>query len=64
MRSVTPDEVDQLIGSNVRGVRSRVRMRQEDLADSIGWSRRTITTLEAGSHRVTVSDVMLLCEAL
>lgn len=64
MRSVTPEEVDKLIGANVRGTRSRLRMRQEDLADAMGWSRRTVTTLEAGNRRVTVSDVMLLCEAL
>jgi transcriptional regulator with XRE-family HTH domain len=64
MRRVTPEEVDKLIGANVRGVRSRLRMRQEDLSDAMGWSRRTVTTLEAGDRRVTVSDVMLLCEAL
>lgn len=61
---MTPDEVDTLIGANVRGIRSRLRMRQEDLADAIGWARRTVTTLEAGDRRVTMSDVMLLCEAL
>lgn len=61
---MTPEEVDELIGANVRGVRSRLRMRQEDLADAMGWSRRTVTTLEAGDRRVTVSDVMLLCGAL
>jgi transcriptional regulator with XRE-family HTH domain len=64
MRTVTPEEIDQLIAGNVRAVRARLRMRQEDLADKMSWSRPTVTSLEAGTRRVTVSDAILLCQAL
>jgi transcriptional regulator with XRE-family HTH domain len=39
-------------------------MRQEDLADEIGWSRPTVTQLEAGNRRITMADVVALCQAL
>jgi transcriptional regulator with XRE-family HTH domain len=39
-------------------------MRQEDLAAEMGWARPTVSSLEAGTRRVTVSDAAALCVAL
>ena len=61
---MTPDEIDHLVAGNVRATRARIRMRQEDLADRLGWSRPTVTTLEAGTRRVTLADAVALCTAL
>ena len=35
-----PEELDALIAGNVRAVHARLRLRQEDLADDMGWSHR------------------------
>jgi ribosome-binding protein aMBF1 (putative translation factor) len=61
---VNPDELDALIAGRVRAARARARMRQEDLADELGWSRPVVGTLEAGTRRVTLADAVLLCRAL
>jgi transcriptional regulator with XRE-family HTH domain len=61
---MTPGQIDALVAENVRATRARRRLRQEDLADALGWSRATITTLENGSRRVTLADAVFLCRAL
>jgi hypothetical protein len=35
-----PEELDALIAGNVRAVHARLRLREEDLADDMGWSPR------------------------
>lgn len=64
MPIVTPEELDTLIAGNVRAARAKLRLRQEDLADEIGWNRPAITYLETGKRRVTLSDAIALCAAL
>lgn len=64
MRTVKPEEIDALIAGNVRAARARLKLRQEDLADDIGWSRPTVSSVEAGSRRITVADAVALCRAL
>ncbi|MGC4941773.1 helix-turn-helix domain-containing protein [Kribbella sp. DT2] len=59
-----PEELDALIAGNVRAARARLRLRQEDLADEIGWSRPTVSSLEGGTRRITVADAVALCGAL
>jgi ribosome-binding protein aMBF1 (putative translation factor) len=61
---VTQEELDALIAGNVRAARARARLRQEDLADELGWSRPVVGSLEQGSRRVTLADAVLLCRAL
>lgn len=61
---MTPDEIDKLVASNVRAARARLRIRQEDLADDIGWARATVSALEGGTRRVTLADAVALCGAL
>lgn len=64
MRSVKPEELDALVAGNVRAARARLRLRQEDLADEMGWSRPTVGSVEAGTRRVTLADAVALCGAL
>lgn len=59
-----PEELDQLIAGNVRAARAKLRIRQDDLALDMGWTRNMITNLESGSRRVTLADAVVLCDAL
>lgn len=62
--SVNPEELDKLIASNVRALRAKLRIRQDDLADDMGWTRAMIGFLESGRRRVTLADAVALCDAL
>jgi transcriptional regulator with XRE-family HTH domain len=64
MRSVTPEELDTLIAGNVRARRAQLRLRQEDLADEIGWTRQSVTYLETGKRRLSIPDAIMLCRGL
>jgi transcriptional regulator with XRE-family HTH domain len=64
MPSVDQEALDELVAGNVRAARARLKMRQEDLADELGWSRPVIGTLENGNRRVTLADALALCKAL
>lgn len=64
MRPVKPEELDVLIAANVRAARARLDIRQEDVADDIGWSRPTVSSVESGRRRITVADAVALCGAL
>lgn len=61
---MTPEELDQLIAANVRAARARLDLRQEDVADEIGWDRAIITRIEKGRRRLTLPDIIALCGAL
>ena len=61
---MSPEEIDALIAANVRAARARLRLQQEDLADLMGWSRPTVSALEAGTRRITLADTVALCDAL
>lgn len=64
MRGVDQEALDELVAGNVRAARARLKMRQEDLADELGWSRPVVGTLENGNRRVTLADALALCKAL
>jgi transcriptional regulator with XRE-family HTH domain len=61
---VDQEELDALVAGNVRAARARLKLRQEDLADELGWSRPVVGTLENGNRRVTLADAVALCRAL
>lgn len=61
---MTPEELDALIAGNVRAARAKLRLRQDDLADDMGWTRNMVTNLESGGRRVTLADAVTLCDAL
>lgn len=58
------EDLEALIAGNVRAARARTRLRQEDLADAMGWQRATVTSLENGSRRLTLVEAVMLCGAL
>lgn len=59
-----PDELDDLVAANVRAMRSRLKLRQIDLADDMGMAASTVSALESGTRRITLADAVALCEAL
>lgn len=61
---MTPDELDELVAANVRAARAYRKLRQEDLADELGWDRAIISRIEAGRRRIQLADAIALCEAL
>lgn len=62
--AVTPDELDGLVAANVRAARAYRNLRQEDLADELGWDRAIISRIEAGRRRIQLADAIALCEVL
>lgn len=59
-----PEEMDAVVAGNVRAQRARLQLRQEDLADEMGWSRPVVSAIESGSRRVTLADAVALCRVL
>jgi transcriptional regulator with XRE-family HTH domain len=58
------ESIDSLIAENVRAIRARRQWRQEDLAADLGWSRPVVGDLENGRRRVTMADMLALCDVL
>lgn len=56
-------DLGDVVAANVRGERGRQRWTQDRLARELGWSRQTVTDLEAGRRRVMVADLPQLCRA-
>lgn len=59
-----PEDLDSLVAANVRAHRARLKLRQLDLADDMGWAQGTVSAVEAGARRITLADAIALCEAL
>ena len=52
------------IGSAIAEIRSRQRLTQEELANSIQMSRTSITNLEKGRQRIPVHTLFAIAQAL
>jgi len=70
MSSEPAEDVDMSDGmalalrQGIRAERSRVRLSQEDLAERLGWSRSTLTAVEAGTRTIQAHELPELCGAL
>ena len=53
-----------MVAANVRAARARLKLRQIDLADDMGWAASTVSSVEAGTRRITLADAAALCGAL
>ena len=51
-------------GARIRALRRERGMTQEDLAEAIGMSDRTVRNIERGSHPTTLATIGRLAEAL
>jgi DNA-binding Xre family transcriptional regulator len=57
-------DIEAVLANNVRAERSRRRLRQEDLAARLGWSRTKLADIESGRRRVLFGYLPELCRAL
>lgn len=57
-------ELAEIVAEAVRRERAGRRLRQEDLAARLGWSRASVADLEQGRRRCTLEDAEALCVAL
>ena len=57
-------DLGDVVARNIRAERARRRWTQEVLAQRLGWSRPTVSAVEAGQRRVGVADLPALCRAL
>ena len=53
-----------VIARNVRAERGRLGWDQDQLAETLGWSRTTVSNVENGKRTVTADDIVPLCRAL
>lgn len=52
------------IGKNIRDIREKLGLRQEDLAGQVGLGRSTIAQIEGGKRKVTVDEAIAFAGAL
>jgi transcriptional regulator with XRE-family HTH domain len=57
-------DIEAVLANNVRAERTRRRLRQEDLAARLGWSRTKLADIESGRRRVLFGYLPELCRAL
>ena len=53
-----------MIAANARGLRAKQQRRQVDVAEAGGMSRSVLSFLESGRRRVTIEDLIALCQGL
>lgn len=53
-----------VLHNNVANVRKEKRISQAELADMVGVSRNTISSIETGQYQPTAKLALLLCVAL
>lgn len=57
-------ELARTIGKNARGLRQRLKLTQEEIAEQIDWSAQVYARLEQGKVLPSVGSLMKLCEVL
>jgi transcriptional regulator with XRE-family HTH domain len=57
-------DIEAVLANNLRAERSRRRLRQEDLAEALGWSRTKLADVESGRRRVLLAYLPELCRVL
>lgn len=54
-------EFADIVARNIRIERGNRRWKQEDLADQLGWANSQVAGVEAGSKRISMDDLPVLC---
>jgi transcriptional regulator with XRE-family HTH domain len=57
-------EIHEELRELLRERRFKLKLKQADLAERLGWSQRTISQIETGEKRVTVAEFIELSRAL
>lgn len=57
-------DLQHVVADNLRGHRSRRRMRQIDLAGVLHISQPALSALEAGSRDITLTEALIICRTL
>ena len=58
------EETDTAVGVNLRRLRLKAQMTQQELAERIGWQRIAIAQAESGKRRFRIDDLAALCSGL
>jgi DNA-binding XRE family transcriptional regulator len=54
-------DIGDVVAANVRAERGRRRWTQDQLADHLGWSRPTVSAVEAGRRKLLIAELPQLC---
>lgn len=57
-------KTELVLKNNLKDVRAERKMSQQELADMVGVSRNTISSLETGQYEPTAKLAYILCIAL
>jgi len=64
MELIEMDKEELLLKNHIRAARKKKKMSQRELAELIGVSRNTISSLETGQFNPTAKLALILCIAL
>ncbi|MBE5806483.1 MAG: helix-turn-helix transcriptional regulator [Clostridiales bacterium] len=53
-----------ILKNNIKNIRSKKKLSQQQLADLVGVSRNTISSIETGQFNPTAKLALILCVAL
>lgn len=58
------EDNDTAVGVNLRRLRLKAQLTQQQLAERIGWQRVAIAQAETGKRRFRIDDLAVLCKGL
>ena len=58
------EDIKQLLGQKIKELRKNQRLSQQQLAEMVGVSRNTISSIETGQFNPTAKLALVLCIAL
>lgn len=61
---MTPDEIYEAVGKNIRRLREKDHQTQAQLAAQIGISRASLANIEAGRQKVLLHHIFAIAETL
>jgi transcriptional regulator with XRE-family HTH domain len=61
---ITPNEFYSKLGDSIRQRREELGLTQEELGESLGLSRTSVTNIERGRQRLLIDQFQLVCKAL
>lgn len=56
--------INQVIGLNLRAIRRREGLRQEDVANHLNIQRSAINKIERGSQKLSAENLVKICSLL